>query len=76
MHRITFESPFYFGDRVEFASQNGSGRGRVADIVVGADRSVYYVIEPDDSPNFIGGIYPSEMRLIEPAPPYPAGGQA
>jgi hypothetical protein len=68
MHRITFESPFNFGDRVEFTSQNGSGRGRVSDIVVGADRSVYYIIKPDDSLDLVGGIYPNEMRLIEAAP--------
>lgn len=68
MHRITFESPFNFGDRVEFVSRSGAGRGRVSDIVVGADRSVYYIIAPDDSSDMIGGIYPNEMRLIDAAP--------
>jgi hypothetical protein len=68
MHRITFDSPYYFGDVVEFTSQNGSGRGQVVDIVLGNDRSVYYIIEPDDGGNLIGGVYPSEMRLVEATP--------
>jgi hypothetical protein len=58
MHRITFESEFYFGDIVDFASsQDRTGRGTVMDIVLSEDRTVYYIVREDDSGEWLGGIY-------------------
>jgi hypothetical protein len=75
MHRITFDSPFYFGDLVEFDSRhNGSGRGRVTDIVIGSDRSVYYIIDVGES-GLIGGILPAERRLVEASGSAGRGGE-
>ena len=67
MHRITFESPFYFGDLVDFNGINGSGRGRVSDIILQQDMSVYYYIELEEGGETIPGIYPKEMRLVHSA---------
>lgn len=68
-YRITFESPYFFGDRVAFDSVNGQGEGHILDIVLSADGSVYYTVNLDDG-TAQGGIYAHEIQRDErPAPP-------
>jgi hypothetical protein len=68
MHQITFQSPFYFGDWVEYESQDyGTGRGRVIDIVLSDSGLVYYTLECEDG-EVRCGIYPDQMRLVVKSP--------
>ncbi len=69
MHRITFDSPYTFGDRVLFKTTDhrGSGEGWVMDIIVGYDQSVYFVIK-DDEGDLHYGIYPDEMTAVHHPP--------
>lgn len=67
MYRFEFESPYTFGDEVEYTAPHASGRGKVMDIVLCDDRSVYYIIQRDDG-DCDGGIYPKHMRPA-PRPP-------
>ncbi|QDU21838.1 hypothetical protein [Urbifossiella limnaea] len=67
MHRFTFDSPYTFGDQVEYTAPHASGRGRVLDIVLCEDRRVYYIVQPDDG-DADGGIFPEHMRPAEGGP--------
>jgi len=61
MYKITFQSAFYFGDVVKYQSSlNGSNQGRIVDIALSDDGSVYYVIECDDGETN-GGIYQHDI---------------
>jgi hypothetical protein len=62
--RVTFESPYKFGDRVSYNSKvNGSGKGKILDLVVQNDGKVHYTIELSDG-KAQSGIYPDEIKLI------------
>jgi hypothetical protein len=64
--KITFESPYFYGDKITFAGLNGSGTGYVDGIVLAQDGSVYYTVQDADAPETIyGGVYPDEMKLVE-----------
>jgi hypothetical protein len=64
--KITFESPYFYGDKITFAGLNGSGTGYVDGIVLAQDGSVYYTVQDADAPETIyGGVYPDEMKLIK-----------
>jgi hypothetical protein len=68
MHQISFQSPFYFGDLVEYQHPDyGSGRGRVIDIVLSDNAMVYYTLQCEDGVSR-SGIYPDEMRLADQPP--------
>jgi hypothetical protein len=64
--RITFESPYFYGDKITFDGVNGSGTGFVDGIVLAQNGSVYYTVQDAENPKTIyGGVYPDEMKLIE-----------
>ena len=64
--RITFDSPYFYGDKITFDGVNGSGTGYVDGIVLAQDGSVYYTVQDADDPKTIyGGVYPDEMKLVE-----------
>lgn len=65
MHVFTIRSPFNFGDQVQFVSSlNGSGKGRILEVALAEDGSIYYLIETDEG-RIIGGILPTEVQLQE-----------
>lgn len=66
VYRVTFDTPYFYGDRVKYKSAvNGSGAGVIADIALMEDGQVFYSIDPDNSKDLQGGIYPDEITLIE-----------
>lgn len=65
-YTFTIESRFHFGDVVQFTSPNGSGRGKILDIVLMSDMFIYYIIEAEDGIAY-GGIMPDDVSLITPA---------
>lgn len=65
-YRVTYETPFFFGDVVAFDSLNGKGKGRIIDITLSDDGSVSYTILLNED-EAQGGVYPEEMRLIQAA---------
>ena len=71
MHQFRFESPYTFGDEVEFSAPHASGRGRVLDIVLCEDRSVYYLVDCDNG-DIHGGILPQLMRPATRPPQAPS----
>lgn len=64
--KITFESPYFYGDKIAFDGLNGRGIGYVDGIVLVQDGSVYYTVQDADNPKIIhGGVYPDEMTLLD-----------
>ncbi|MHC4663758.1 MAG: hypothetical protein ACYS8W_19020 [Planctomycetota bacterium] len=63
--RVEFETPFIYGDNVEFNSEmNGSGRGSIGDINVMEDGELLFTIILEDE-EWQPGIMANEIRLIE-----------
>ena len=65
MHKIEYYSPYYFGDLVDCNAQHtGSFQGRVSEIVLSEDGSVYYGVLCNDG-IIQYGIYPWQMMLVK-----------
>ena len=62
--RITFDSPYFFGDLVSFDSISGKGEGRLIDITLSDDGSVSYTVLLSDE-EAQAGIYPEEITLLD-----------
>jgi hypothetical protein len=68
---VTFATPYFYGDKVEFNSINGAGTGFIDGIVLDADGSIHYTIQDEaaklEDGQFVihGGIYPEEIKLIQ-----------
>jgi hypothetical protein len=68
---VTFITPFFYGDKVQFDSVNGKGIGLIDGIVLAKDGSVCYEVQDvekklEDGQLVIrAGIYPDEITLIE-----------
>ena len=68
---VTFITPFFYGDKVQFDSVNGQGIGFIDGIVLARDGSVYYEVQDaekkleDGQYVIYAGIYPDEITLIE-----------
>jgi hypothetical protein len=65
VYRVSFDTPYFYGDRVRFAGENGKGTGTVADICLMEDGQVYYTIDLDDSKEMQGGVYANTIELVE-----------
>jgi hypothetical protein len=63
-YEIAFRTPYIFGQIVSYRSVNGAGRGRIVDMVVVEDGSVYYSVELP-SGEVQPGIYPEEILGVE-----------
>ena len=69
--RVSFETPYFFGDEVRFDSINGRGVGSIDGMALSPDGSVYYYVvdsekQLDDGQHVIhGGIYPDEVTLVK-----------
>ncbi|HEV3440510.1 MAG TPA: hypothetical protein VG122_24360 [Gemmata sp.] len=51
----SIRSPFVFNDLVEFKSKlNGSGKGRIIEIIIDSYMNINYVIEDDDGQHYYG----------------------
>jgi hypothetical protein len=64
-YEVAFRTPFVFGQMIRYRSTNGTGRGRIVDMVVVEDGSVYYSVELP-SGEIQPGIYPEEVLHAEP----------
>ena len=64
-YEVAFRTKYIFGQMVSYRSMNGSGRGRIVDMVVVEDGSVYYSVELPDG-DVQPGIYPEEIVRAEP----------
>ena len=62
--RVTFDTPYFYGDRVSFDGINGKGTGTVVDICLMEDGQVYYTIGLDGSDEMQGGVYSKSIKLI------------
>ena len=61
--KISFGSPYYFGDLIEFESVNGAGQGRIIDITISDNGAVSYSVQLDDG-SALCGIYLDEVRSV------------
>lgn len=65
---ITFESPIFYGDIVQFDSILGDGIGIVDAITIGADGAIWFTVKKKGTEDYYGGIYADEIiRVIERA---------
>lgn len=56
MHRYNIDSPFGFGDRIEFDTRHIVGEEIIIDVVLSDDGSIYSMVQSDDG-DIEGGIY-------------------
>ena len=64
-YEVAFRTKYIFGQMISYKSMNGTGRGRIVDMVVVEDGSVYYSVKLP-SGDVQPGIYPEEIVRAEP----------
>jgi hypothetical protein len=64
-YEVAIRTKYIFGQTIHYDSMNGQGRGRIVDMVVVEDGSVYYSVELP-SGEVQPGIYPEEVVRAEP----------
>ncbi len=63
-YQITFNSPYFYGDRVRFNGVSGKESGIIVDICISEDGQTYYSVDLDNSDEIQGGVYSDMIKLI------------